>query len=48
MIPVHVKIGDGSRKKICGPDEALECLNHRWPGATDALYETAKRKCWLR
>ncbi|MDF0664150.1 MULTISPECIES: DUF982 domain-containing protein [unclassified Rhizobium] len=43
--PVFVRIGDGMRERIDGPDTALAALLHRWPSTSQAGYAVAKRRC---
>jgi hypothetical protein len=43
--PVHVRAADGFRERIYGPDDALECLNHRWPAEKGPFYYEAKHRC---
>ncbi|MBB3458635.1 hypothetical protein FHT86_006961 [Rhizobium sp. BK313] len=46
-VPVYVRLGDGFREKVAGPDAALENLNHRWPECESSWYWAAKRCCLL-
>ncbi|MFP3547306.1 DUF982 domain-containing protein [Rhizobium sp. SIMBA_035] len=43
--PVFVRIGDGMRERIDGPDAALAALLHRWPSSSQSEYAIAKRRC---
>ncbi|EPE96616.1 DUF982 domain-containing protein [Rhizobium grahamii] len=43
--PVFVRIGDGIRERIDGPDAALAALLHRWPSTNHPQYGVAKRRC---
>jgi hypothetical protein len=43
--PVFVRIGNGSRERIDGPDAALSELLHRWPSNAYAEFAVAKRRC---
>lgn len=43
--PVFIRIGDGSRERIDGPDAALSVLSNRWPVRYSRQIETAKRLC---
>ncbi|TVZ64235.1 DUF982 domain-containing protein [Rhizobium mongolense] len=43
--PVHVRVGNGIRQEISGPDAALECLKHRWPEKRCELYAQARQLC---
>lgn len=42
--PVFVRIGNGMRERIGGPDAALAALLHRWPSSRSE-YGLAKRRC---
>jgi hypothetical protein len=46
-MPVYVRLGDGFRERVSGPDTALEFLNHRWPECESSWYCAAKRCCLL-
>lgn len=43
--PVFVRIGNGMRERIGGPDTALAALLHRWPSSSRSEYVLAKRRC---
>ncbi|OWV73438.1 hypothetical protein ATY77_09450 [Rhizobium sp. R634] len=43
--PVYVRIGDGMRERIEGPDAALAALLHRWPLTHSREFGVAKRRC---
>ncbi len=43
--PVFVRIGNGFRDRITGPDDALDALNRRWPATQGAEYSEAKKGC---
>ncbi|EJB01787.1 Protein of unknown function (DUF982) [Rhizobium leguminosarum bv. trifolii WSM597] len=43
--PVFVRIGNGFRERIDGPDAALSELLHRWPSNGCPEYAVAKRRC---
>jgi hypothetical protein len=43
--PVFVRIGNGMRERIDGPDAALAALLHRWPSSYSPEYGVAKRRC---
>ena len=43
--PVYVRIGDGIRERIEGPDAALATLLHRWPLTNSREFGIAKRRC---
>ncbi|WP_276121883.1 DUF982 domain-containing protein [Pararhizobium qamdonense] len=43
--PVFVRIGNGMRERIGGPDAALAALLHRWPSSSRSEYALAKRRC---
>ncbi|WP_426232143.1 DUF982 domain-containing protein [Pararhizobium sp. DWP3-4] len=43
--PVFVRIGNGMRERIGGPDSALAALLHRWPSSSQSEYAVAKRRC---
>ena len=43
--PVYVRIGDGMRERIEGPDAALVALLHRWPSTNSREFGIAKRRC---
>jgi hypothetical protein len=43
--PVFVRIGDGIRERVDGPDAARAALLHRWPSSSQSKYEVAKRRC---
>ncbi|ARO29100.1 hypothetical protein NXC14_CH01108 [Rhizobium sp. NXC14] len=43
--PVYVRIGDGMRERIEGPDAALAALLHRWPSTNSREFGIAKRRC---
>ncbi len=43
--PVFVRIGNGMRERIDGPDAALTALLHRWPLSSQSEYAIAKRRC---
>jgi hypothetical protein len=43
--PVYVRIGNGMRERIDGPDAALGALLHRWPSTTRSEFGIAKRRC---
>lgn len=43
--PVFVRIGDGCRERIDGPDAALSELLHRWPLNSHREFAVAKRRC---
>ncbi|MFS2175325.1 hypothetical protein ACCC98_05135 [Rhizobium pisi] len=40
--PVFVRIGNGFRERVDGPDAALEALGHRWPECRSEVYCEAK------
>jgi hypothetical protein len=42
---VFVRIGDGMRERIDGPDAALAALLHRWPSTHHRVFGIAKRRC---
>lgn len=42
---VFVRIGDGTRECINGPDAALAALLHRWLTTSQSEYTVAKRRC---
>jgi len=44
-LPVYVRIGDGMRERIDGPEAALSALLHRWPSTNSHEFGTAKRRC---
>ena len=35
--PVFVRIGNGMRERIDGPDAALAALLHRWPSSSQSV-----------
>jgi hypothetical protein len=43
--PVFVRIGNGFRERVDGPDAALEALAHRWPECQSEVYGEAKLRC---
>jgi len=43
--PVFVRIGNGFRERIDGPDAALSELLHRWPSNGYPEFAAAKRRC---
>jgi hypothetical protein len=43
--PVFIRIGNGMRERINGPDAALAALLHRWPSSRQGEYAVAKRRC---
>lgn len=43
--PVFVRVLDGFRERINGPDDAIECLNRRWAIKRSERYVEAKRRC---
>jgi hypothetical protein len=43
--PVFVRIGNGIRERINGPDAALVAHLHRWPSSRQSEYAAAKRRC---
>ena len=43
--PVFVRIGNGMRERIDGPDAALAALLHRWPSSSQSEYAVAKHRC---
>jgi hypothetical protein len=43
--PVFVRIGNGMRERIDGPDAAVAALLHRWPSTSQWEYAAAKRRC---
>ncbi|EJC71200.1 DUF982 domain-containing protein [Rhizobium leguminosarum] len=43
--PVFVRIGNGMRERLDGPDAALAALFHRWPSSYDPEYDVVKRRC---
>jgi len=43
--PVFIRIGNGMRERIEGPDMALAALLHRWPSCTQSQYAVAQRRC---
>jgi hypothetical protein len=43
--PVFVRIGNGMRERLDGPDAALAALLHRWPSSYGPEYAVAKRRC---
>lgn len=42
--PVFIRIGNGMRERIDGPDAALAALLHRWPSTGQTEYAVAKRR----
>ncbi|WP_112437324.1 DUF982 domain-containing protein [Rhizobium sp.] len=42
---VFVRIGNGFRERVDGPDVALSELLHRWPSNSHPEYALAKRQC---
>ncbi|WP_430252451.1 DUF982 domain-containing protein [Neorhizobium sp. DAR64860/K0K1] len=44
-LPVFIRIGNGFRERIDGPDAALQALLHRWPASSPSEYAVAKRRC---
>jgi hypothetical protein len=42
--PIFVRIGNGMRKRLDGPNAALAALLHRWPLSYDWEYDVAKRR----
>lgn len=45
QLPVFVRIDNGMRERIDGPEAALAALLHRWPSSTHSEYAVAKRRC---
>ncbi|WP_426232381.1 DUF982 domain-containing protein [Pararhizobium sp. DWP3-4] len=43
--PVFVRIGNGMRERIDGPDAALSALLHRWPSSGQSEHVVARRRC---
>ncbi|WP_454852026.1 DUF982 domain-containing protein [Rhizobium binxianense] len=43
--PVYVRVIDGTRERINGPDEAVHCLTRRWWGGMTPCYIEAKERC---
>ncbi|EJC83322.1 Protein of unknown function (DUF982) [Rhizobium leguminosarum bv. trifolii WSM2297] len=43
--PVYIRIGDGMRERIDGPNAALAALLHRWPSTNHREFGIAKRRC---
>ncbi|RXT22507.1 hypothetical protein B5P46_21760 [Rhizobium leguminosarum] len=43
--PVFVRIGNGFRERVDGPDAALDALAHRWPECQSEVYREAKLRC---
>jgi Protein of unknown function (DUF982) len=43
--PVIVRIGYGLAEAIRGPVEAIDCLQHRWPGSSGIYFEMALSRC---
>jgi hypothetical protein len=43
--PVYIRIGDGIRERIDGPQAALAALLHRWPSTDHREFAIAKRRC---
>lgn len=44
--PVFIRIGNGMRERIDGPDGALAALLHRWPSSSLPEYAAARRRCF--
>ncbi|MCH4547225.1 DUF982 domain-containing protein [Rhizobium sp. WYCCWR 11279] len=45
LAPVFVRIGNGYRERVDGPEAALEALAHRWPESQSEIYGEAKLRC---
>ncbi len=43
--PVFLRLGEGLRERIDGPDAALAQLHNRWPPDSHPEYAAAKRRC---
>lgn len=43
--PVWIAIGYGFKERITGPEEALDCLEHRWPNNEGKHFAMAFRCC---
>ncbi|MBW6425383.1 DUF982 domain-containing protein [Rhizobium sp. XQZ8] len=43
--PVFIRIGNGMRERIDGPDAAVAALLHRWPSSHQSEQAVAKRRC---
>lgn len=43
--PVQVRIQHGRLEDICGPQDALNCLTHRWPVDRGVDFERARQLC---
>jgi len=43
--PVFIRIGNGMRERIDGPDAAVAALLHRWPSSSQSEQAAAKRRC---
>ncbi|MDF0663677.1 MULTISPECIES: DUF982 domain-containing protein [unclassified Rhizobium] len=43
--PVFVRIGNGFRERVDGPDAALQALAHRWPECRSEAYGEARLRC---
>ena len=44
-IPVNIRVRDGFRERIYGPDDAMDCLSHSWPPMRGEKYLEARREC---
>lgn len=43
--PVFIRIGNGMRERIDGPDAAVAALLHRWPSSSQSEQAAPKRRC---
>jgi len=44
-VPVHVRVGNGGRERIDGPDAALSVLRSGWPSNQSPEFCLARERC---
>lgn len=44
-VPVRIKVGTGFSEQIQGPEDALHCLENKWPYTDGSGQEAARLSC---